>query len=161
VRLGGSRTPGGAGAVKVGLSRKVRHALGRSHGAKATLATASGSVSLARAITLRPELSPARVARRGFKLAGVCSTDCTMTARLIVSASDARRLGIRLGGRSVTLGTGTVRAAGSATRTFTVRVARSIRRALSRSKGAGLTLEVAVTGADGTSRRATRRVTLG
>ena len=60
VRLGGSGTSGGAGAVKVGLSRKVRRALGHSRGAKATLAAASGSVSLARAISLRPELSPAR-----------------------------------------------------------------------------------------------------
>ena len=38
--------------MKVGLSRKVRRALGHSRGAKATLAAAAGSVSLARAITL-------------------------------------------------------------------------------------------------------------
>ena len=70
VRLGGSATSAGAGAVKVGLSRKVRRALGHSRGAKATLATAAGSVSLARAISLRPELGPARVASHGLKLAG-------------------------------------------------------------------------------------------
>ena len=161
VRLGGSRRSGGAGAVKVGMSRKVRRALGRSHGAKATFVTAAGSVSLARAIALRPELSPAGVARRGLRVAGVCSTACTMSARLIVSGSAARRLGIRSGGRSVALGTGTASVAGSTARTFTVRVSRSVRRALSRSKGAALTLQVTVTGAGGTSRSATRRITLG
>jgi hypothetical protein len=84
-----------------------------------------------------------------------------MSARLIVSASTARRLGVRTSGRSVAIGNGRVDAAGSAGQTFTVRVARSVRRALSRAKGADLTLEVTVNGAGTTSRRATRRITLG
>ena len=45
--------------------------------------------------------------------------------------------------------------------TFTVRIARSVRRALSRAKGADLTLEVTVSGPATGSRRAARRVTLG
>jgi hypothetical protein len=161
VRLGGSTKAAGAGGVKVGLSRTIRRALGRSHGARATLAARSGSVSLARAINLRPELSPARVAGGGLKLAGICSTPCGMAARLVVSASTARRLGIRSGGRSVAIGSGRTDAAGSAVQTFTVRVARSVRRALSRAKRADLTLELTVNGAGTAPRRATRRITLG
>jgi hypothetical protein len=161
VRLGGATKPAGAGGVRVGVSRRVRTALRRSRGTTATLSVSAGSVSLSRAIALRPELSPSRMASRGLKLAGVCSTQCTMSARLIVSASTARRLGIRSGGRSVAVGSGRVDAAASAARTFTVRVAGSARRALSRARAADLTLEVTVTGAGTPGSRATRRVTLG
>ena len=161
VRLGGSATSAGAGAVKVGLSRRVRRALAHSRGAKATLATAAGSVSLARAISLRPELGPARFASHGLKLTGICSAQCTIASRLILSGSGARRLGIRSGGRSVVIGSATVDASPSTARTFTVRIARSVRRALSGAKRADLTLEVTVSGPNSASRRATRRVTLG
>jgi len=161
VRLGGGATSAGAGAVKVGLSRKVKRALARSRGTKATLAAAAGSVSLARAVSLRPKLSPAGVASRGLKLAGICSAQCTVASRLIVSAAAARRLGIRSGGRSVAVGSAKVDASASAARTFTVRIARSVRRALSRAKRADLTLEVTVSGPGTALRRATRRVTLG
>jgi hypothetical protein len=161
VRLGGSTKGAGAGGVKVALSRTARRALGRSRGATAALAATSGSVSLARAINLRPELSPARVASRGLRLAGICSTRCTMVARLIASASTARSLGLRSGGRSVAIGSARIDAAGSAAQSFTVRATRSVRHALSRAKGADLTLEVTVNGAGTASRRATRRITLG
>jgi hypothetical protein len=147
--------------VKVGLSRQVRRALGHSRGTTATLAATAGSVSMARAITLRPELSPARVASRGLKLAGICSSQCSIASRLIVSASGARRLGIRSGGRSVAIGSAAVDGSAGSVRTFTVRIARSVRRALSRAKGADLTLEVKVSGPTTGPRRATRRVTLG
>jgi subtilisin-like proprotein convertase family protein len=161
VRLGGATKGPGSGAVKVGMTRKVRRALGRSATAKATLSAGAGSVSLARAITLQPKLSPARVARIGLKLAGICSSQCTMNARLIVSASTARRMGVRAGGRSVAIGSRQVNAAGSTAQTFTVRVSRNVRRALSRAKAAPLTLEVTVSGAGTATRRATRRITLG
>jgi subtilisin-like proprotein convertase family protein len=161
VRLGGATKSAGAGGVKVGVSRRVRTAFRRSRGTTATLSATAGSVSLSRAIALRPELSPARIASRGLRLAGVCSTQCIMTARLIVSASTARRLGIRSGGRSVAIGTGSVNAAGSAAQTLTVRVASSARRALSRARAADLTLEVTVASSGSASRRATRRITLG
>ena len=161
VRLGGGRKGAGSGAVKVGMTRKVRLALGRSATAKATLSAAAGSVQLARAITLRPKLSPARIARGGLKLAGVCSSQCTMSARLVVSASTARRLGLRASGGSVAIGSRQVTAAGSAPQTLTVRVSSAARRALSRAKAANLTLEVTVTGPGTAARRATRRVTLG
>jgi subtilisin-like proprotein convertase family protein len=161
VRLGRGATSAGAGAVKVGLSRRVRRALGHSRGTQATLAATAGPVSMARAITLRPELSPARVASRGLKLAAICSSQCTVAGRLIVSAAGARRLGIRSGGRSVAIGSATVDASAGSARTFTVRIARSMRRALSRARGADLTLEVIVSGPATGSRRATRRVTLG
>jgi hypothetical protein len=161
VRLGGGRGSAGAGAVKVGMTRKVRRALGRSKGVTATLSASAGPVKLARSVALRPELGPARVASHGLKLAGVCSSQCTMSARLIVSASTARRLGVRGSGASVAIGSGRTEAAGSAAQAFTVRVARSMRRALSRAKSAELTLEVTVNGAGTASRRATRRITLG
>jgi subtilisin-like proprotein convertase family protein len=162
VRLGGSRAGAGAGAVKIGMSRRVRRALGRSRSSLgASLTAVAGSTTLKRAITLRPKLSPALVARRGMKLAGICSSQCTMSARLTVSASTARRLGIRASASRVALGSGTIHAAGAAAQSLTVRVARSMRRALSRAKRADLTLEVTVTGASGASRRAARRITLG
>jgi hypothetical protein len=161
VRLGGGTKGAGSGAVRVGMTRKVRRALGRSGGAKATLAAAAGSVRLARAITLRRKLSPARVARNGLRLAGICSSQCTLNARLVVSASTARRLGVRSSGRSVAIGSRRLDAAGSSAQTFTVRVARNVRRALSRARAADLTLEATVNGAGTASRRATRRITLG
>jgi subtilisin-like proprotein convertase family protein len=162
VRLGGSRAGAGAGAVKIGMSRKVRRALGRSRSSLgASLTAVAGSTTLKRAITLRPRLSPALVARRGLKLAGICSSQCTMSARLTVSASTARRLGIRASASRVALGSGTIHAAGAAAQSLTVRVARSMRRALSRAKRADVTLEATVTGASGASRRAARRITLG
>jgi hypothetical protein len=84
-----------------------------------------------------------------------------MSARLIVSASTARRLGIRTSGRSVAIGSGRVEAAAGRTTNFTVRLARAARTALSRARSADVTLEVRVNGAGTVSRRATRRITLG
>jgi hypothetical protein len=127
----------------------------------ATFSATAGRLSLAKAVTLRPKLSPSRVASRGLKLASVCSSQCTISARLVVSASTARRLGLRTGGRAAAIASGKITAAGSAAHTFTVRVARSARRALSRAKRADLTLEVTVTGSGTASRRAVRRITLG
>jgi len=161
LRLGGATKAGGAGGVRVGVSRRVRTALRRSRGTTATLSVTAGSVSLSRAIALKHELSPAGLASHGLKLAGICSSQCKMSARLIISAATARRLGIRTSGRSVAVGTGSVTAAGSAAQTFMVRVASSVRRALSRAKAADVTLEVTVAGSGGASRRATRRITLG
>jgi len=161
IRLGGSRRAAGSGGVRVGMTRRVRRALGHSHGAKATLTAKAGTVSLARAIAMKPRLSPARVAKRGLRLAGVCSAPCTMSARLIASATTARRLGFRTSGRSLAIASGRIDAAGSAAQTFTVRVSSSARRALSRARSAALTLEVTVNGAGTASRRATRRITLG
>jgi subtilisin-like proprotein convertase family protein len=161
IRLGGSRRSAGSGGVRVRMTRRVRRALGRSRGATATLTAKAGSVSVARAIAMRPRLSPSRVARRGLKLAGVCSTRCTISARLIVSAKTARRLGIRASGRSMAIASGRIDAAAATAQTFTVRVASSARRAISRARSAGLTLEVTVNGAGTATRRATRRITLG
>jgi subtilisin-like proprotein convertase family protein len=161
VRLGRGTRGAGSGAVKVGMTRRVRRALGRAATARATLSAAAGSVSLARAITLRPKLSPARIASRGLRLAGICSSRCAMSARLIVSASTARRLGVRTSGTSVAIGSSRVDAGGSAPQAFTVRVVPGVRRALSRTRGAALTLELTVNGPGTASRRATRRITLG
>ena len=161
VRLGGGTKGAGSGAVKVGMTRRVRRALARSATAKATLSAGAGSVKLARAITLRPNLSPARVARGGLKLAGVCSSQCTISARLVVSATTARRLGLRASGGSVAIGSRRLEAAGAAVQSFTVRVSSAARRALSRAKAAQLTLEVMVNGVGTATRSATRRITLG
>jgi hypothetical protein len=154
VRLGG-------GAARVSLTRAARRALRRSGAVTATLQAAAGSASLSKAITLRPSLKPSQIASRGLKLAGECSTACTMSARLIVSAATARRLGIRTRGGSVAIGSGRVAAVAGRTTSFVVRLARSARTALSRARSADLTLEVVVNGAGTASRRATRRITLG
>ena len=154
VRLGG-------GSARVKLTRAARRALRRSHGATATLHASAGSVALSKAISLRPSLKPSRLASRGLRLAGECSTACTMSARLIVSARTARRLGIRSGGRSVAIGSGRVEAAAGRTTSFVARLTRAARTALSRARSADLTLEVVVNGAGTASRRLTRRITLG
>jgi hypothetical protein len=155
VRLGG-------GATRVKLTRAARTALRRSDDAvTATLRAVAGSVSLSKAISLRPSIKPSRLASRGLKLAGECSAACTMSARLIVSSTTARRLGIRTKGGSVAIGSGRIDAAAGRTASFTVRLVRSARTALSRARSADLTLEVVVHGAGTTSRRATRRITLG
>jgi hypothetical protein len=160
VRLGSATKAAGAGGVRVRMSRRVRRALKRSSGAKATFATASGAVSLKRAIALRPVLSGSRLTRRGLKLAGICSARCTMSARLVASATTARRLGIRSGGRSVKVASGRM-SAGPAAQTFTLRVSRAARRALPHAKHASLKLQVTVTRAGTATRRATRRITVG
>jgi predicted aspartyl protease len=82
-----------------------------------------------------------------------------MTARLIVNAATARRLG--LGNRSVAIGSGVVNAAAGQTKGITVRLTRIARAKLSRARRADVTLEISVHGAGTASRRATRRLTLG
>jgi subtilisin-like proprotein convertase family protein len=149
----------GSGTGRVKLTRAARSALRRSRGAKATLRAVAGSVSLSKAITLRPELAPSRIASRGLTLAGRCSSACTIKARLIVSAATARRLG--LGHRSVAIGSRTTNAAAGQTKAFTVRLSRAARTKLSRARSADVTVEVTVHGAGTTNRRATRRLTLG
>jgi hypothetical protein len=161
LRLGGGSKPAGVGGVGVRLTRSARTALRRSRGATATLRVVSGSVSLARAVALRPAVSPSRLASRGLRLAGACSAACTIDARLIVSAATARRLGIRTSGRSVAIGNGRVSTATGAARSLTARIARSARAALSRARGADLTLAVRVSAPGTATRRATRRITLG
>jgi len=154
VRLGG-------GSTRVKLTRAARRALRRSGAVTAKLKGVAGTARLSKAITLRPSLKPSRVARRGIRVAGQCSADCTMSARLIVSATTAHRLGIRTRGRSVAVGSGRVNASAGQTTGFTVRLARSARTALSHARSTDLKLEVVVNGAGTASRRATRRITLG
>ena len=108
---------------------------------------------------MRPSLSPARIASRGLKLAGKCSSACTMKARLIVSAATARRLG--LGSRSVAIGSGRTSAVARRATALTVRLTRAARTKLSRTRSANVTLEITVSGAGTASRRATRRLSLG
>ena len=153
VRLGG-------GATRVKLTRAARTALRRKGGATATLQAIAGGAALSKAISIRPSLKPSRIASRGLKLAGECSTACTMSARLIVSSATARRIGIRTRGGSVAIGSARVNAAAGRTTTFTVRLARSTRGAFSRARAADVTLEVVVSGAGGSPKRATRRITL-
>jgi hypothetical protein len=83
-----------------------------------------------------------------------------MSARLVASATTARRLGIRSGGRSVKVASGRM-SAGPAAQTFTLRVSRAARRALPHAKHASLKLQVTVTRAGTATRRATRRITVG
>ena len=153
------RLGGGAGRVK--LTRAARTALRRSGSVSATLRAVAGRAALSKSITLRRLLKPSRISSHGLKLAGECSAACTMSARLIVSAATARRLGIRTRGGSVTIGSRRVEAAAGRATSFVVRLTRSARSALSHARSAGLTLEVVVNRAGTPSRRATRRITLG
>jgi hypothetical protein len=159
VRLGSGTKRAGAGGVGVKLTRAARSALRRSRGATGTVQAVAGRVSLSKAVSLRPSLAPSRIARRGLKLAGRCSSACTMNARLLVSAATARRLG--LGRRSVAVGSGTAVAPAGQTKTVSIRLSRSARTKLSRARNASVTLEISVHGPGTTSRRATRRLTLG
>jgi len=159
VRLGSGTKRSGAGAVGVKLTRAARSALRRSRGATATVRAVAGRVSLSKAVSLRPSLAPSRIARYGLKLAGRCAAACSMNARLIVSAATARRLG--LGGRRVAIGSGATNAPAGQTKAISIRLSRSARTKLSRARNADVTLEVTVRGAAATSRRATRRLTLG
>ena len=83
-----------------------------------------------------------------------------MSARLLVSAATARRLGIRTRGGSVAIGSGPRNAAAGRTTSITVRLSPlGPREALTRPR-ADVTLEVTVNGAGTATRRATRRITL-
>ena len=158
-RIGTGTKRAGAGGVGVKLTRAARRGLRRSGGATATLRAVAGTVALSKAVSVRRSLAPSRIARRGLKLAGKCSSACTISARLIVSAATARRL--RLGNRSVAIASGRAAATAGRARSFSVRIRRAARTKLSRARRADLTLEITVQGAGTASRRATRRLTLG
>jgi subtilisin-like proprotein convertase family protein len=158
-RIGAGTKGAGAGGVGVKLTRAARRALRHSGGASATLQAVAGKVALFKAVNVRRSLAPSRLASRGLKLAGKCSSACTISARLVVNGSTARRLG--LGRRSVAIGSGRATAAAGQVRSLTIRVRRAMRTKLARARGAALTLEVTVQGSGTASRRATRRITLG
>ena len=98
--------------------------------------------------------------RRGLRFAGVCSEACNLTGRLMVSRREARRLGLKVAGKAVSIAGGQVRATSSAS-TLRLRIQRKYRRALLRARrGVSASVEALIRGATGPEQHATGRLDL-
>jgi subtilisin-like proprotein convertase family protein len=153
-------------AVRLPLSRAAKAALRDERSVKATLdlkLSASGrTVTLRRvAITLSRAARLRRVVRRGLVFVGACSEACDLRGGLLLSAREARRLGLRVRtGQMLKVAGGELRASSSPSR-LVLRIGGRYRRALLRARpGVRATLETVVRGATGPERRLSRRLTL-
>jgi subtilisin-like proprotein convertase family protein len=161
VRLAAGRSS----AVTLALSRAAKAALRDESSVKATLGftiSARGrSMSLRRSVALSHAVGLRRTVRRGMRLYGICSEPCTMRGRLVLSRRDARRVGLKGPRRGpVALAQGQARASRSASR-LTLKVRRSYRRTLLRTRRTLTpTLEAVVRGDQGPQQRASRRLVL-
>jgi hypothetical protein len=132
--------------------------------AKLTVTLSSGGRTVLRAshsVVLRRDAGLRRISRRGLKLWGATTRASSLSARLTVSATEARRRHLkrtRASGR-YTLASGRV-AAGTDSKGLTVRVVRASRRALARARAVAGRLELTAAAADGTSRVASMKTTL-
>jgi subtilisin-like proprotein convertase family protein len=144
------RTSSGTAKVSVRLGRRARVALRGRALTKATLTvtlTEGGSkLTLKRSVSLRRSAGLKRIASRGLRLWAACERRCPLSAKLTLSAAQARRLGLKPGKAKryqVALRRTT------ATRTpkvLVLAVRRSARKALGRARRVGALLE-AVAGA--------------
>jgi subtilisin-like proprotein convertase family protein len=96
---GAQRLPGaGAASAHVRLSRRARAALRRRQTAnvslRVTLTEGGRTVTLSRTVSLRRSAGLKRVVSRGLRLWAVCSQSCPLSAKLTISAKEARRIGL-------------------------------------------------------------------
>ena len=166
-RLGLKRTLGRASArltgvgvklVRIRLAPGAREAARRGVAVKARLAATvsagRSTAALSPSITVRSGGGLGSLASRGLRLAGDCSERCSTQSHVVISAGEARRLGLKASGGPF------MAAQGSSVMsdrpfTMTLRAGRTYRRALARARGLNATLTALVRGATGPSARAT------
>ena len=166
-RLGLKRTLGRASArltgagvkfVRIRLAPGAREAARRGVAVKARLAATvsagRSTAALSPSITVRSGGGLGSLASRGLRLAGDCSERCSTQSQVVISAGEARRLGLKASGGPF------MAAQGSSVMsdrpfTMTLRAGRTYRRALARARGLNATLTALVRGATGPSAQAT------
>jgi subtilisin-like proprotein convertase family protein len=148
VSLGsGAKRRSASGTTRVGLrlSRKARAAVRGRKSVTATLTVTltegRARMTVKRTLTLLREAGPRRIASTGLRLWAACARRCPLRAQLTVSATAARRLGLKPGTASrYELGSGRITAT-PAPKTLNVRVHRGPRKALARARKVSALLE--------------------
>jgi subtilisin-like proprotein convertase family protein len=163
----GSKRLAGAGtaATVVRLNKRARSALRRRATAKVSLrvkVTEGGrTLSLSRTISLRRSAGLRRIVSRGLGMWAVCSERCPLSAKLTLSAKEARRIGLKpRGSARMQVAAGrTTGTAGKPTR-LTLKVRRGAKKALTKARKVSALLEAAAGTAPAAPRTVTRRITL-
>ena len=150
----------GTAAVKLRLSQSARAALRVHASATATLGVrvvdGTHTLVLKRKITLRQTAGLGRTVRRGMGLWAMCSEACPLTVGMSLSASAARKLGLKPGKAArMQIASGRLSGGPSAKR-LTVKVKRSAKKALLRARSVTPLLE-AVAGTPPDPQRRARR----
>ena len=150
-------------AIRVKLTQKGRSAVRRSARLQAKLSVKiAGSgrrVSLSRAVLIG-HVGLGRVAGRGLAFAGRCSEQCSLSAKLLMRAPDARRHGLKApGARPVAVAGGSARSSAGTTR-LVLRLTKASRKALRRARSVNVTFEAVVRARSGPSHKASHRLTL-
>ena len=95
------RSSSGTAKVPVPLGRRARAALRGRALTKATLTVTltegSSKLTLKRSVSLRRSAGLQRIASRGLRLWAACARRCPLSAKLTLSAAQARRLGLKPG----------------------------------------------------------------
>jgi hypothetical protein len=118
------------------------------------LSAGNSTARLSPSITLRSGGALGSLARGGLRVAGDCSERCSTEGRVVISAREARRLGLNATGGPFMAAAGS---SGPSDRPFTMtlRAGRPYRRALADARGLNATLTALVRGATGPTARAT------
>jgi uncharacterized delta-60 repeat protein len=83
------------------------------------------------------------VAKHGLKLTAGCNEACSLTAELTVSAKTAKQLHLKVHGKSpVKIASGKATLKASGTKSITLKLSKSLAKALEKQKSVGLTLEL-------------------
>jgi subtilisin-like proprotein convertase family protein len=163
-RVSKDLAPHSPAAIRVKLTKKGRAALRRSAKAKTKLTTTIAVGSRSRVVFSQPvvfrKVNLDRVADRGLSFAGRCSEQCSISANLLMRASDARRYGLRPPSTApVPVAGGSARSSASTTR-LVLRPSKASRRALRRARRLDMTFEALVRAPSGPSYRASHALTL-
>jgi subtilisin-like proprotein convertase family protein len=163
---GGKRlAKAGSAALKVGLSAAARRALRGRNGAGATLRIAvrgpEGPIlTLDQTVRLRRESALKRVIGSGLRLGTACSRRCALRGELGLSATSARKLGMKpKSARRITIASGRARV-GPSPRKLVLKVPPHVGQALRGARQVTALLEVSAGSGSTGQRRASRRLTL-
>jgi subtilisin-like proprotein convertase family protein len=158
------RSSSGTARVALRLSRKARAALRGRAAANATvtvtLAEGRERLTLRRAVSLRRDAGPKRIASRGLRLWAASARRTPLSAELTLSFAQTRRLDLRATrGQRYELASGRITATRTA-RLLNVSVKRAARRALAHARRVGAVLEMVAGRAPGPVRAANLSATL-
>ena len=168
VKIGSGATrlaKAGSAALKLRLTTSARRALRRQTRAGATLTVLvrgpKGRIlTLNQTVRVRRQSALNRVIGSGLRLGTVCSSRCSLRGELGLSATSARKLGMRpKSARRVTIASGRARV-GPSPRKLVLKVPPRVGRALRGARQVPVLLEVSAGSGSTEERRASRRLTL-
>jgi hypothetical protein len=155
----------GSTALKLRLTAAARRALRSQTRADATLKVVvrgreGGNLTLNQTVRLRRQSVLSRVIRSGLRLGTACSSRCALRGELGLSATSARKLGMKpKSARRVTIASGRARV-GPSPRKLVLKVPPRIGRALRGARQVTVLLEVSAGSGSTEERQASRRLTL-